>query len=257
MRRCRTVRVPDRRRRRGRRGGGGSVCSAGPGERRSQDVDGAGLGGQDPPLQPDPDRAVFELDGGVGQAAEGDRQPEVDGAVGEHGGQRLPVGQPRARQHRHEDELHDAQPPRGDGDGSQDVGQPVGGQQVDGGDDVGEGRHEHPQRGGVEEPVGGGPAHRPGQQRLVLHQHREPPGQALDQGSEAVGVEEPDVRGHGMDDPPGPFLAAGEQVEEAAEGAEQDHADRRGHQQQDGRRRGSVAVHPRGPEPVRGQERHQ
>jgi len=124
---------------------------------------------------------VLEFERGVGQAAEGDRQPEVDGPVGQHRRQGLAVGQPEAGQHRDEDELDDAEAAGGDGDGSQDVGQSIGREQVDRRDDVIEGGHEHPQRCGVEEPVGRRPAHRPAEQRLVLHQHGEPPGQALDQ----------------------------------------------------------------------------
>ena len=63
-------------------------------------------------------------------------------------------------------------------------------------------------------------------------------GQPLDQRGEPVGVEEADVGGHGVDDPAGPFLATGQEVEEPAEGAEQHHADGGGHQHQDrGRRR--------------------
>ncbi len=119
---------------------------------------------------------------------------------------------------------------------------------------MGEGRHEDPQGGGVEQPVGRGPAHRPGQQGLVVHEDREPPGQPLDQRREAVGVEEADVGGHRMDDAAGPLLSPGQQIEEPAEGAEQDHPDGRGHHQQDGRGGRSVAVHAGRPEPVGGQE---
>ena len=63
--------------------------------------------------------------------------------------------------------------------------------------------------------------------------------------------------GHRVDDPAGPLLAAGEEVEEAAEGAEQDHPDGGGHHQQDGGRGRSVAVHTGRPEPVGGEEGHQ
>ena len=55
--------------------------------------------------------AVLELEGGVGQAAEGDGQPEVDRPVGQHRRQRLAVGQAEAGEQRHQDELDHAEPP--------------------------------------------------------------------------------------------------------------------------------------------------
>lgn len=193
---------------------------------------------------------MLELQRGVGQPAEGDRQPEVDGPVGQHGREGLAVGQAEAGQHGDQHELDHPESPRGDGDGGQDVGQPVGRQQVDGGDDVAERRHEDPQRGGVEEPVGRRPHRGPDEQRLVLHQHGEPAGQAFEQRREAVGVHVADVRRHPVDQAAGPLLAPGQQVEDDAEGAEEDHPDRGGHHDQDGRRRRPVPVGPRDPEAV-------
>ena len=216
------------------------------------------MGHLEPLQQPLVDRALLELERGVGQPAEGDGQPEVDGPVGEHPGQRLSLGQAEPGQHGDQDELDHAQTARGERDGGQDVGQPVGGEQVHRGDEVAEGGHEHPQGCGVEEPVGGGPATGAPQQRPVVDQHGEPGSQPLDQRGEPVGVEEADPGGHGVDGPGGPLLAPGQQVEEAAEGAQEDDADGRGHQDQDRGRRRSVAVEPgRDPEPVQDQERHQ
>ena len=97
-----------------------------------------------------------------------------------------------------------------------------------------EGGHEHPQGGGVEEPVGGGPTDGSAGQGAVPHQCREAVGQPLHQCRGAIGIEEPDPPGHPPHDAAGPLLAPGEQVEEAAEGTEEDHADTGGHDDQDG-----------------------
>ena len=117
---------------------------------------------------------MLELERGIGQAPKRDREPEVDGPVGENGRQRLAVGESEPGQHGDEHELDHSQTAGGDGDGGQDVGQPVGRQQVDRRDDVPESGHEDPQRSGVEEPVGRGPTDGPSQQSPVFHQHGEP-----------------------------------------------------------------------------------
>jgi len=201
--------------------------------------------------------ALLQFERCVGQAAEGDGQPEVHGTVGEHPRQRLTVGEAETGQHRHQDEFDDAQAPRGDRDGGQDVGQSVGGQQVHRTDHVAEGGHEHPERRCVQQPVGRRPSAGPPQEGAVVDQDREPVGQTLDQGRETVRVEKPDVSRHGADDATGPLLAPGEEVEEPTEGAEQDHAHGRRHQHQDGSGRRAVAVETgRHPEPVEDQEGH-
>ncbi len=80
----------------------------------------------------------------------------------------------------------------------------------------------------------------------------------LDQGRRAVGIEESDPPGHPPDDPAGPLLTPGQEIEQASEEAEQDHADPGGHDDQDGRRlRLSAVVAGGGMEPVGDQERHQ
>ena len=89
----------------------------------------------------------------------------------------------------------------------------------------------------------------PASQGAVLHQDGEPVGQPLDQRGGPVGVEEADAGGHRADDPAGPLLAPGQQVEEPAEGAEEDHADAGGHEDQDRCRRATVR---RGDWPGRG-----
>ena len=209
-------------------------------------------------MHPQVDRALLQLERRIGQAPERDGQPEVHGTVGEHPGQRLTVGETETGQHGHQDELDDTQPARGDRDGGQDVGQAVGGEQVDRGDHVAEGRDEDPERRRVEEPIGGRPPAGPPQEGSVVDQYCEPRGQALHQGREAVGVEEPDVPRHGADDVAGPLLATGQEVEEPAERAQQDHAHRGGHQDEDGGGRRAVAVEPgRHAESVQDQERHQ
>ena len=79
-----------------------------------------------------------------------------------------PAGTPKPVSVGDGDELDHAEATRGDGDDGQNVGQPVGHQQVDG-DDVGpEGEEEDPQRGGIEEPVGRRPDAGPVQQLRVL-----------------------------------------------------------------------------------------
>ena len=121
-----------------------------------------------------------------------------------------------------------------------------------------EGGHEHPQRGGVQQPVGRRPSDGPPGQGPVLQQHGEPVGQMFHEGGGPVGVEEPDPCRHAADDPAGPLLAAGEQIEEEAEEPEQHHADRRGHDDQDGCRLGLAALVAGGDmEPVGHEERHQ
>jgi len=122
---------------------------------------------------------------------------------------------------------------------------------------VAEGGHEDPERGGVEQPVGRRPPDGPGQQGPILHEHREPPGQALEERGEAVGVEEADVGRHPVDDAADPGLAPGEQVEEPTEGAEEDHPDGGGHHHEDGRRCRAMPLDARHPEPVGHQEADQ
>jgi hypothetical protein len=123
---------------------------------------------------------------------------------------------------------------------------------------VAEGGHEYPQRGGIEQPVGRGPSHRPAGQGPVLHQDREPLGQLLDQGGGALGVEEADPARHTTDDPAGPLLSPGQEVEEPTERPEQDHADPRGHDDQDRcRLRLATGVAGRDVEPVRDEKGHQ
>ena len=121
-----------------------------------------------------------------------------------------------------------------------------------------EGGDEHPERGGVEEPVGGGPPSRTPQQGPVLEEHGEPRRQTLDQRGDAVGVDEADPFRHRPDDPTGPCLSPRQQVEEAAEGAEEDHAHGGGHDDQDRCRRRRVPVQPGGDvEPVQDEESDQ
>jgi hypothetical protein len=88
---------------------------------------------------------VFELQRSVGNAANGNGQPEVDGPIGQHAGEGLPGGGPEPGDHRDQDELDHTEAPGGDGDGGQDIGQPIGHQQVDGGDEVAEGGDEDPE----------------------------------------------------------------------------------------------------------------
>ncbi len=201
---------------------------------------------------------ALELEGGVGDPAEGDRQPEVDRTVGQYAGQCLTGRGAEPGDHRHEDELDHTQPARGDGYRSQDVGQSVGGQQVDGGDEVAEGGHEHPQRCRVEEPVGCCPPDGPPGQRPILHQPGEPQCQPFHQRGGAVGVEEPDPPRDAADHAAGALLTPGQQIEESAEGSEQHDADRSSHDDQD---RAGVGLSPvmagRSVEAVDGQEPHQ
>lgn len=133
------------------------------------------------PVDPVVGGPLFELERGVGETSEGDGQPEVHRPVRQYARQRLTVGEAEAGQHRDQHELHDAQSPRGDRDGRQDVGQAVGGEQVDGGDEVAEGGDEHPQGGGVEQPVGRRPGHGPPHERPVVHEHGEALRQPLDE----------------------------------------------------------------------------
>ena len=75
-------------------------------------------------------RPLLELERGVGQSSERNRKPKVDRPVGKHTRQRCAFCHSEASQHRHQHELDDAQAARGDRNGSQDVGEPVGGKQV-------------------------------------------------------------------------------------------------------------------------------
>jgi len=123
---------------------------------------------------------------------------------------------------------------------------------------VAECSHEDPERCGVQQPVCGGPSDRPPQQGPVLHEDGEPLRQPLDQGGRPVGIEEPDPLGDAPDDAAGPLLAACQEVEEAPEGSEQDHADSGGndHQDRGGLRLASVMAG-RGMESMGHEERHQ
>ena len=78
----------------------------------------------------------------------------------------------------------------------------------------------------------------PAGQGPVAHQDGETLGQPLDEGRGPVGVEETDAAGDTPDDPAGLLLAAGEEVEQAAEGTEQHHPHAGGHDDQDRRRLG-------------------
>lgn len=200
---------------------------------------------------------MLELERGVGQAPEGNREPEVDGPVGQDGRERFAVSEPEPGQHGDEHELDHSQTAGGDGDGGQDVGQPVGRQQVDRRDDVPECSHEYPQRRRVEQPVGRRPTDGPSQQSLVLHQHGEPACQPFEQRGETVGIEETDACRHAVDDPAGPLLASGEQVEEYAEGTEEDHPYGGSHHHQNRGRRGAVAVGAGYPEAMGSEEADQ
>ena len=88
---------------------------------------------------------LLELEGCIGDATERNGQPEIDRPVGEYCRKRLCIRQAEARQHRHQDELHDAEAARGTRNGGQDIGQAVGHEQVHRGDEVAEGCHEYPQ----------------------------------------------------------------------------------------------------------------
>ncbi len=117
---------------------------------------------------------------------------------------------------------------------------------------------EHPERGGIEQPVGRRPPDGPAGEGAVPHEGGEPVGQPLHQRGGPVGVEEPDPVGHPAHHPAGPLLASGQQVEQAAEGTEQDHTDPGGHEDQDRRRARLPAVMTgRGVEAVGDQEGHQ
>lgn len=125
-------------------------------------------------VEPSVERSFLELEGGVGEPTEGDRQPEVHRSVGEHARQCLAGSRSEPGDHRDEDEFDDAEAAGGDGDGGQDVGQPVGHQEVDGRDEVAEGGDEDPQGCRIEQPVGRGPANGPTGQGTVLHERAEP-----------------------------------------------------------------------------------
>jgi len=83
-------------------------------------------------LEPVVARPPLELQRGVGHPPEGDGQPEVDGPVGQDGGEGLGRRGAEAGDHRHQHELDHTEPPGRDGDGGQYVGQPVGHQEVHG-----------------------------------------------------------------------------------------------------------------------------
>ncbi len=118
-----------------------------------------------------------------------------------------------------------------------------------------EGGYEHPERGGIEQPVGCGPGHRPPEQDPIVHEDREPLGEAFDQTRDPVGVEEAEPTGFAADDPARPLLSAGEQREESAERPEQEHPGSCGHHDQDGGRLGGVPAEAgRGVESVDDQE---
>jgi len=201
---------------------------------------------------------TLELQRCVGDPAEGYGEPEVDGPVGQDGREGLGRGRPEAGDHRHQDELDHAQAPGGYRDGGQDVGQPIGHQQIDRGDEVTECGDEHPERGGIEQPVGRRPSDGPAGQGAVPHERGEPVGQPLHQGGGPVSIEEPDPVGHPADDPAGPLLTSGQQVEQPAERTEEDHPDPGSHDDQDRRRSRLPAVMAgRGVEAVGDEEAHQ
>jgi hypothetical protein len=209
-------------------------------------------------MDPPKARSALELQRGIGQPAEGDGEPEVDGAVGQHSRKGLTGGGAEAGDHRHQHELHHPEAPGRDGDGGQNVGQSVGHQEVHRGDEVAEGGHEDPEGRRIEQPVGRSPADGPPGEGPVLHQYREPCRQPFDQGRGPVGIEEADPARHPPDDPAGPLLTPGEEVEEAPEGAQQDHPHAGGHDDQDGGRLRLVAVvSSRDVEAVGDQEGHQ
>ncbi|HEY5098078.1 MAG TPA: hypothetical protein VII46_08510, partial [Acidimicrobiales bacterium] len=56
-------------------------------------------------VDPPEARSALELQRGIGQPAEGDGEPEVHGAVGQHGGKGLTGGGAEAGDHRHQHEL--------------------------------------------------------------------------------------------------------------------------------------------------------
>ena len=87
-----------------------------------------------------------------------------------------------------------------------------------------EGQDEDPQRGGVEQPVGGGPDQRVGQQLPVAQQDHQPVGDLLDQSRHHVGLHERDVAGDALHQIGGLPLAPGEQQDGAGEEGDEDQA---------------------------------
>ncbi len=76
-------------------------------------------------------RALLEFEGRIGEAAEGNGQPEVDSAECEYSGERLSVSETEAGEHGDEDELHYAEATRSKRYRGQDIGQSIGGKQID------------------------------------------------------------------------------------------------------------------------------
>jgi len=123
---------------------------------------------------------------------------------------------------------------------------------------VAEGGDEDPQRGGVEDPVGRGPAEGPVEERAVVHQEAEPLGQPTDEGDLPVGVAQAEAEGQPAGEGLGPLLPPREQVEERPEGPHQDHPHGGGHDDQHRARGGRLTgVAGRCVEAVHQQERHQ
>ncbi len=184
-------------------------------------------------LGPWPEPLMLHLEGGVGESPEGDGQPEVDGPVGQHTRQGRRRVRPETGDHGNQHELDDAQSARSHRDGGQDVGQSVGGEQVDGGDEVAEGRHEDPEGGCIENPVGRRPTDGPHEHRAIGQQDGESSGQAFHEGCGPDRIEEPDPLRDLPHDSAGPLLTAAEQQEDAAECRQQDDSQAGGHDNKD------------------------
>src|SRR6266542_799663 len=161
----------------------------------------------------------------VGQPADRDRQPEVQDPVGDHPEQGDVPGRPEADQRRGQHELDDAQARRRDRQHRQHVGEPVGDQQVVQPDPVPERADEHPQRGGVEQPVGGGPARRAADQGAVGDQGAQAVGEPPDDGDHPVRVEQRQPRGGGAEDLDRSLLATHQQHDHGREGGDEQGAE--------------------------------
>ncbi len=172
--------------------------------------------------------ARVHLQGEVGEPAGGDGQPEVDQPVGDHAEDGDAARSAVPDQGGGENGLDDPQATGGDGQGGEDVGQPEGDEQAVGVGEVAERAHEHVQRGGVENPVGGRPEGRPHQHPGLGTQLGHPIGQAVEEILDGRRLDEGDVLRGSPDEGDHALLATREQDDQHHEQGDQKQADQPG-----------------------------
>ena len=161
----------------------------------------------------------------VGGGARGDRQPEVHQPPAEHAEGRDAAGNTEADQQQGCGAVDDAEAARGDGQYAEDVGDPVGGEQLGRVHVAAERRYEAPQGRGVEQPVERRPRQRRSHDLPVADEVRQRRSDPQEKALEPVPVRARDLAAGGMHDPGCPARSPGEPEREGGHQYQRHRAD--------------------------------